>query len=110
MDDNENVNAEIEEEPERPKRGRPRNPDRIRGTGGRSGLRIGEDRFNSTIDTERIEWLRDYAYTERLTIRAALEHMIDMLKDHTEGKTIEARDKIDILWRPDSKRKRPDNE
>ena len=80
------------EEVSKNKGGRPRNPEIAR-EGARRGLKPGEERFNAICDSSLLAYMRDYAYTERITIRAALERAIKALKNEAEAQGIEILEK-----------------
>lgn len=82
----------------RKKPGRPRNEELVRG-GVQDGLPPEYVRFSLIVKTANIKDLKDYAYTHRLSIKAAFEEIIETffknyrrnkknepLLDHTGGK------------------------
>lgn len=67
-----------------PSVGRPRNSDIIRSPGARHGVRRGYTRFSVVADENLLQWYRDYAYTERMSMREAIEAALHMYKDAQE--------------------------
>lgn len=75
------------EEPTR--RGRPRDPEVIREEGVKKGLRPGQTRVTFIMQEDALKFVKDYAHTERITIREALDEIIrwfayDLQKDGYE--------------------------
>lgn len=89
-----------EREPtEKKRKGAKRNPDIIRnewgGQSSQEGLTSEYTRFSVICKVENVKAVRDYAYTERIPIRRAMDEIIESffasykgeLLDHTEGET-----------------------
>ena len=57
--------------------GRPRNPNIVRDNTAQKGLTKEWTRSTFILRVEQLEKLKDYAYTERLTIKEALENILD---------------------------------
>lgn len=74
--------------------GRPRKETTIREPGNRKGLQPGQERFTVVGETELLNELRDYAYTERITLKAALDRSIRFLLKSEKERGLE------ILKRP----------
>ncbi len=79
----ETVPVGVESQPPKPETlrgpGRPRKETTIREPGNRKGLQPGQERFTVVAETELLNELRDYAYTERITLRAALDQAMRLL-------------------------------
>ena len=72
-------------EPTGGKRGRPPKTDLVRTNGVQAGLPEDWTRATFIVKVEQLEKLKDYAYTERLTLKEALEAALDaFLKDKTD--------------------------
>lgn len=72
-------------EPTGGKRGRPPQTDLVRTNGVQAGLPEDWTRATFIVKVEQLEKLKDYAYTERLTLKEALEAALDaFLKDKTD--------------------------
>lgn len=72
-------------EPTGGERGRPPKTDLVRTNGVQAGLPEDWTRATFIVKVEQLEKLKDYAYTERLTLKEALEAALDaFLKDKTD--------------------------
>ena len=58
------------------RKGRPRNPEIIREDGVEKGLRPGQTRATFIMQKTTLKMIKDYAHTERITIREALDEII----------------------------------
>lgn len=76
------LGIELPENEKRP--GRPRKDDVIREKGTKQGLTPGWTRATFIIRDDLLETLKNYAYTERITVKEALE---DALEDFLEAQT-----------------------
>lgn len=80
----EEFNAEAERERlnvDAAKIGRPRNENLIRTKGPQKGLAEGWTRATFIVETETLETLKDYAYTERLTMKEVVQMALDQFID-----------------------------
>lgn len=93
---------EIEEEKEtktKNKVGRPRNDELVRGKASQYGLTKDYTRMSYIISLENVAFIQNYAYTERIRVQDALEHLIELgrkqvEKQYTkEGKTLLQKEK-----------------
>lgn len=69
-----------QEQPKTPvkkKMGRPRRDDIVRESGAQEGLREDSVRYTVIFQKNTMQFLRDYAFTKRITIKEALRLMIE---------------------------------
>lgn len=67
------------------RQGRPRKDEIIREKGAQQGLTPGWTRSTFIIRTELLDTLKNYAYTERITLKDAIEEALeDFLEDKTD--------------------------
>lgn len=66
------------------KRGRPRKDDLIRESGVQQGLQPDYTRATFIIKKDYYQLLKDYAYTERITLKEALEQMCEVFFDDVD--------------------------
>lgn len=57
--------------------GRPRNEKIVRARGPQKGLAEGWTRATFIVETDTLEILKDYAYTERITMKEAMQMALD---------------------------------
>lgn len=67
---------QTEEQPKK-KMGRPRRDDIVRESGAQEGLREDSVRYTVIFQKNTMKFLRDYAFTKRITIKEALREMIE---------------------------------
>ena len=72
-----NTEAETPEETPVKKMGRPRKDNIQREAGAGAGLQEGTTRYTVIIQNDTMKFLRDYAFTKRITIKDALQIMIE---------------------------------
>lgn len=79
--------AEPEEvKPQAKKMGRPRKTDIVRDNSVQEGLTADLTRATFIMKVETLDALKDYAYTERITIKDAITDIIDgFIKDYKEN-------------------------
>lgn len=63
--------------PVKKKMGRPRRDDIVRESGAQEGLREDSVRYTVIFQKNTMQFLRDYAFTKRITIKEALRIMIE---------------------------------
>jgi len=63
---------------EKKQRGRPRNDDLVRGSSVQEGLTADYTRATYLMKVELVEKVKDYAYTERLDIKTAINKLVAM--------------------------------
>lgn len=94
------LTEQTEREPtdEKRKKGAARNPDIVRNEDGgnstQEGLTPDNTRFSCICKVENVKRVKDYAYTQRIPIRKAMDEIIESffanydgdLLDHSEGK------------------------
>lgn len=73
------------EEPVKKKMGRPRREDIQRGSGAGEGLREDSVRYTVIFQKNTMKFLRDYAFTKRITIKEALTIMIEKFAEEYEA-------------------------
>ena len=83
--------------PEGVKMGRPRNERIVRDNPAQEGLTADFTRATFIVEVELLETLKDYAYTERLSIKDVIN---EALRDFVDNKV----DKKKLLHKPDNKR------
>lgn len=59
------------------KRGRPKKEDLVRDNAAQDGLPADWTRATFIVKTDKLEILKDYAYTERITLKEALDQALD---------------------------------
>ena len=74
--------AEVKEE--KKQRGRPRNDDLVRGSSVQEGLTAEYTRATYLMKVELVEKVKDYAYTERLDIKTAINKLVAAALDQEE--------------------------
>ncbi len=86
-----NMNKESEAEPikepekEKAGKGRPRNPDLVRGVSVQEGLTEDYTRATFIVRRDLLDQLKDYAYTERLSLKDAINEALEgFLSDKTD--------------------------
>lgn len=70
--------------PQLKKRGRPTNNDIIRDNASQSGLTKDYTRASYIMPVELVDFIVDYAYTERIPIKDAIAHLITIGKKQVE--------------------------
>lgn len=63
---------------EKKQRGRPRNDDLVRGNSTQEGLTADYTRATYLMRVELVEKVKDYAYTERLDLKTAINKLVEM--------------------------------
>lgn len=88
--DTEQQPTQEEKKSEEPKRrGRPRNNELLRDNSTQDGLTQDYTRATFILKVETLNALKDYAYTNRITIKDAVEEIISAFFDNYDGELLD---------------------